>query len=251
MSTALTLPTHPTHRHPRTGLALRAIGFHPRTGLPLWPIIGAAADDWSSVFEGKTPTEVKEALEAAQEAAQKAGSGDPSPWDDLFKDQKPEDVKEALENSRKWETRAKGNKAKADQFDELVKKITGKDDDTDPEKLAQDLTAAQRDARATKVEVAVLKSASKHDADPALLADSRSFMDSIADLDPADDDFKSKLDAAIKKAVEDNAALKVTSATGPRPVRQQGKPSQGRQGGVQAGAERYKERRQRSSTTTS
>jgi hypothetical protein len=250
MSTALTLPVHPTLRHPRTGLALRAIGFHPRTGLPLWPIIGAAEDDWSSVFEGKTPTEIKEALDAAVAAAEKAGDGT-SPWDELFKDEKPEDVKEALENSRKWETRAKGNKTKADQFDELVKKITGKDDgDPDPDKLAQDLTAAQREARATKVEVAVLKSAGKHDANPALLADSRTFMDSIADLDPSADDFASKLDAAIKKAVTDNEALKVTATTGPKPVRQQGKPSQGKQGGVQAGADRYNERRQRSSTSS-
>jgi hypothetical protein len=243
------LPNHPTRRHPRTGLALRAIGFHPRTGRPLWPIIGAAEDDWSSVFEGKTPAEVKQELDAAVAAA--ATGGDDNPWAELFKDQKPEDVKEALENSRKWETRAKGNKAKADQLDELVKKITGKDDgDPDPEKLAGELTAAQREARATKVENAVLKRAGKHDANPSLLADSRSFMDSIADLDPAADDFGSRIDDAIKKAVDANAALKVTTVTGPKPVRQQGHPSGGKQGGVQAGAERYKERRQRSSTTS-
>lgn len=247
MRTAPALPIHPTRRHPRTGLALRAIGFHPRTGDPLWPILGASEDDWSSVFEGQTPAEVKQALDDALAAA---NSGD-NPWAELFKDQKPEEVKEALENSRKWEGRAKGNLTKAQAYDELVKKITGKDDEPDPDKLTQELTAAQRDARATKVENAVLKQASKHDANPALLADSRSFMDSIADLDPSADDFSSKVDAAIKKAVDANEALKVTPAAGPRPVRQQGSPSQSKQGGVQAGAERYRERRQRSSTTTS
>lgn len=244
------LPNHPTLRHPRTGLALRAIGFHPRTGLPLWPIIGAAEDDWSSLFEGKTPAEVKEALDAAQAAAEKAGDGD-SPWAELFKDQKPEDVKEALDNSRKWETRAKGNKTKAAQLDALVEVITGKKDDADPEKLKGELTAAQRETRATKVENAVLKGAIKHGANASLLADSRSFMDSVADLDPSADDFGSRLDAAIKKAVDENDALKVTTTTGPKPVKQQGNPSEGKQGGVQAGAERYRERRQRSSTSTS
>ncbi len=248
MSTAA-LPTHPTRRHPRTGLALQAIMLHPKTGLPVWPILGAAEDDWSSVFEGKTPAEVKQALDDALAAADKGG--DDNPWTAMFKDQKPEDVKEALDNSRKWETRAKGNKTKADQLDELVKKITGKDDQNpDPEKLAGDLTAAQREARATKIENAVLKSASKHEANPALLADSRSFMDSISDLDPSADDFSSKLDSAIKKAVEDNESLKVTHTTGPKPVRQQGKPSEGKQGGVQAGADRYNERRKRSSTSS-
>ena len=248
MRTALALPIHPTRRHPRTGLALRAIGLHPKTGHPVWPIIGASEDDWSSVFEGKTPTEVKQALDDAL-AASTATGGD-NPWAELFADQKPEDVKEALENSRKWETRAKGNVTKAQAYDELVKKITGKDEEPDPEKLTQELTAAQRDARATKVENAVLKQAGKHNANPALLADSRSFMDSIDDLDPADADFASKIDAAIKKAVDANEALKVTPAAGPRPVRQQGTPSQGKQGGVQAGAERYRERRQHSSSTT-
>jgi hypothetical protein len=244
------LPKHPTRRHPRTGLALEAIGLHPKTGRPLWPILGASEDDWSSVFEGQTPAEVKQALEAAQEAATKAGTDD-SPWTALFADQTPEKVKEALEESRKWETRAKGNKGKADLFDELAKKITGDDGEPDPEKLNQELTAAQRDARATKIENAVLKNAIKHDANPALLADSRSFMDSIAELDPSADDFASRISDAIKKAVTDNEALKVTApSSGPKPVRQQGKPSEGKQGGVQAGADLYDERRRRRSSTT-
>lgn len=247
------LPKHPTRRHPRTGLALEAIGLHPRTGHPIWPILGASEDDWSTVFEGKTPAEVQKALDdALAAAAEKAGGDDDSPWSELFKDQKPEDVKEALENSRKWETRAKGNKAKSDLLDELAKKITGDDGEPDPEKLTQELTAAQRDSRATKIENAVLKNASKHDANPALLADSRSFMDSIAELDPAADDFASKVSDAIKKAVTDNEALKVTApATGPKPVRQQGNPSEGKQGGVQAGADLYDERRRRRPSTTS
>jgi hypothetical protein len=245
------LPKHPNRRHPRTGLALEAIGLHPRTGHPIWPILGASEDDWSTVFEGKTPEEVKTALDDALAAAEKAGTDDNSVWTELFKDLTPEKVKEALDESRKWETRAKGNKGKADLLDELAKKITGDDGEPDPEKLTQELTAAQRDARATKIENAVLKNASKHDANPALLADSRSFMESIAELDPAADAFNSKISDAIKKAVTDNEALKLTApTTGPKPVRQQGKPSEGKQGGVQAGADLYDERRRRRSSTT-
>lgn len=246
------LPTHPTRRHPRTGLALAAVGLHPRTGQPIWPILGASDDDWSSIFEGQTPAEVKKALDDATAAA--AATGDDSSWASLFEGQKPEDVKEALDNSRKWETRAKGNKTKADQLDSLVEAITGKkDDQLDPDELKGQLSAARRETRATKVENAILKGAGKHHANPALLVDSRSFMDSVADLDPSADDFAKNVDEAIRKAVENNEAFKVAAAgdTRPPPVRQQGNPSQSKQGGVQAGAERYRERRQRSSTSTS
>lgn len=38
------LPTHPTRKHPHTGLALQAVGFR-RSGAPIWPILGAAPDD--------------------------------------------------------------------------------------------------------------------------------------------------------------------------------------------------------------
>lgn len=243
MSTAA-LPTHPTRRHPRTGLALQAIGLHPRTGDPVWPILGASEDDWSSVFEGKTPAEVKQALDDAIAAVEK--SGDDNPWAELFKDMKPEDVKEALDNSRKWETRAKGNKTKADLLDELAKLITGEtDDEPDPEKLKGDLTAAQRESRATKVENAILRTAGKHEANATLLVDSRTFMDSVKELDPSADDFSSKLDDAIKKAVDANEAFKVAPATTtrPKPVRQQGSPSEGKQGGsVSTGREAYEQR---------
>lgn len=249
MSTAaFALPTHPTKVHPRTGLALQAVGFR-ANGQPIWPFIGASEDDddWATTFEGKTPAEVKKELDDALAASK--GSGD-SPWDELFPDEDPEKVKEALANSRKWEDRAKGNKTKADAYDDLVKKITGKDDDPDPDEVNRNLTAAQREARDARVELAVMRAAGKHEADPAKLADSRTFMASIADLDPSADDFTSKLNDAIKKAVTDNESLKATTTTGPKPVRQQGKPSQGKQGGVQAGADLFSERHKRSSTTT-
>lgn len=38
------LPTHPTRKHPHTGLALQAVGFR-RSGAPISPILGASPDD--------------------------------------------------------------------------------------------------------------------------------------------------------------------------------------------------------------
>lgn len=252
------LPIHPSLRHPRTGKPIQAVGLRDN-GLPIWPIMGASPDDinldsWTEKFGDKTPDQVQKELDDALAKVSESGGSDDSEWTKTFGDKKPEEIKEAVDQSRKWETRAKGNKDKADQYDALAKLITGKDDDKpDADKLAGDLTAAQRDARATKVENAVLKSATKHDADPTRLSDSRSFMSSIADLDPSEDDFATKLDTAIKKAVEDDESFKVTTATtstGPRPARQQGRPSEGQQqGSVKTGAQLYEERHGKKSSS--
>lgn len=238
--------------HPRTGKQLHPLGYR-KSGAPIWPIMGGDgtepdANAWTEVFGDKSPEDVKKALDDAL-----AQPGGDSPWDDLFKDQKPEDVKAAVDESRKWESRSKANKTKADAYDALVEKITGKSDEDqpDPEKLAGDLTAAQRETRATKVENAILRRAGKHEADAGMLVDSRTFMASVADLDPSADDFTSKVDDAIKKAVDDNDAFRVVVSTGPRPVRQQGKPSKGKQGGIQAGAELYNSRRPKRAGATS
>jgi hypothetical protein len=61
------------------------------------------------------------------------------------------------------------------------------------------------------VELAVYRGASKHGADPDALTDSRAFLRSIADLDPADEGFSKAVNAAIKAAVTDNPKLKAAS----------------------------------------
>jgi hypothetical protein len=58
------------------------------------------------------------------------------------------------------------------------------------------------------VELAAFKAAGKHEANPAALLDSRSFLESVAGLDPAAEDFGTKLDAAIKAAVDGNQQLR-------------------------------------------
>ncbi|GAA2037385.1 hypothetical protein GCM10009740_31490 [Terrabacter terrae] len=84
----------------------------------------------------------------------------------------------------------------------------------DPVQLAEQLTTAQQAQRQTAVELAVYKTASKHSGDPDALLDSRAFLAKVADLDPAADDFPSKVDEAIKSAVTDNPKLKAARVAG-------------------------------------
>lgn len=58
------------------------------------------------------------------------------------------------------------------------------------------------------VELAAYKAAGKHDANPAALLDSRSFLKSVEGLDPSTKDFDTKVSEAIKKAVDDNQQLR-------------------------------------------
>lgn len=84
-----------------------------------------------------------------------------------------------------------------------------KDDETpDPDALvAQAQTERQsalEEARATKVELAVLRNADKHDANTEELLDSRDFTRKLKDLDPTAADFTSQVDELIKAAVDSN-----------------------------------------------
>lgn len=83
-----------------------------------------------------------------------------------------------------------------------------------PEELTAQVQAAQQQARAAQVELAVHRSASTHRADPSALLDSRAFLAKVADLDPTADDFGDKVTAAIKQAVTDNPKLLAAQAAG-------------------------------------
>lgn len=88
------------------------------------------------------------------------------------------------------------------------------DEPVDPEQLVAAATAAReqaetsaaenaRLARESQVELAVLRAAIDTDADAKGLLDSRSFMNSVRDLDPTAADFASQVGAAIAQALED------------------------------------------------
>lgn len=143
-------------------------------------------------------------------------------WSKEFEGQTPEQIKQALTESRKWETRSKENFTKAQQLDALLKVLNPEADNPDPTKVANDLTAAQREAAATKVENAVLRVALKNNADAVRLTDSRSFMSRVGALDPSASDFEAKVKQAITKAVEDDPTLSKNPGPRPNPYQGQG-----------------------------
>lgn len=144
------------------------------------------ADDWASTFEGMTPAQVKE----------------------------------ALEHSRKWESRAKENRPKAEKYDQLLASLNGDgaggSTPPTPEQLTTDLTAARQGERDAKLESAVLRSAARQNANGDRLTDSNSFMAGIRalDLDPSAADFATKIDGAVKAAVDADKSLSTALSVG-------------------------------------
>jgi hypothetical protein len=84
---------------------------------------------------------------------------------------------------------------------------------------AQAAAAAERDrARAAAVELAVLRSASRQQANGDALLDSRTFASQLTGLDPAAADFAQQVDAAITTAVEANPGWKLAAPTPAAPA---------------------------------
>ncbi len=89
------------------------------------------------------------------------------------------------------------------------------DEQTDPAKLADQLTEREQQLTQHRIELAAYRAAGKHGADPDALLDSRGVVTALSNLDPSADDFASQVDAAIKAAVESNPKLKASQAPGP------------------------------------
>ncbi|MEU9557984.1 hypothetical protein [Streptomyces fumanus] len=131
-------------------------------------------------------------------------------------------------NGEAAKARTSAKKAAADEARAEIVKELGKalglikdDKETppDPAALMAQVEKATSAHRETAIELAVYRGASKHGADPDALTDSRAFLKSIADLDPGDEEFAKKVNAAIKQAVADNPKLK---AQGQAPARTSG-----------------------------
>jgi hypothetical protein len=168
-------------------------------------------------------------------SADTAGKDDkPKPKPPAKKDEDPaaelerlrKELKQANADAAKARTNAK--KAAADEArSEITKQIAktlgliedDKDTPPDPKALSAEIEKAKAAHRETAVELAVFRGASKYGADAEALTDSRSFLRSIADLDPGDEEFAKKVNAAIKQAVADNPKLK---AAGQAPARTSG-----------------------------
>lgn len=97
------------------------------------------------------------------------------------------------------------------QLDAIAKALGLKGDEPpDPDKLASQLTSEQAEKRDAKVQLAVYRAATANGANPDALLDSQSFLTSVKDVDPADQD---KVATAIKAAVEKNPNLAAQRVT--------------------------------------
>lgn len=120
--------------------------------------------------------------------------------------------------ARKWEARARQNSSKASsveqqltQFQKAMAQALGIEKADDPKQLAENLTAAQQQAVDARRELAVVRLAARNGANPDALADSASFLRSIAGIDPDDTD---AIASAIAKAVDTNPALAAATPRG-------------------------------------
>lgn len=127
---------------------------------------------------------------------------------------------ERSESASQRTARQQAEQAAQQQADERTRAIlkaagidTGDSDEEDPAKLAEAARAerekAEADAREARVELAVYRAAPGKNADAAALLDSRTFLQSLKDLDPTD---SAAVEAAVEKAVQDNPKLAVTQA---------------------------------------
>ena len=210
-----TLPfKHPLATH-CAGTILGYVG-----GRPVYAIAGGSGEGEG---EGGTPPPPPGGEGTPPPPPPAAGPWDNFQWDGKV-DSLPEPVakviREAREEAGKSRTVAKENAAK-EAREQLLKDLGLVKDDqpADPAKLAAEIGekdtrigSLEGSVRSLTVELAAYKAAGKHEANPAALLDSRSFLESVKGLDPAADDFSTKLDAAIKAAVEGNQQLRTGQA---------------------------------------
>ena len=104
--------------------------------------------------------------------------------------------------------------------------LPGDNETPDPAKLAEQLSTEQARARQAQIDLTVYQTASKHLGDPVALLDSRTFQAKVAALDPSAGDFQTKVDAAIKEAVDANPKLKAGRAPGASTIPNAGGPGE-------------------------
>lgn len=165
-----------------------------------------------------TPLDARQAQERAASDGQDGQQAQGRPLGDL-----DPAVQKELDRARgdaaryrtEKDTAVQEAKAEADARVQAILKAAGIDtgDGDDPEQAAaadrQAREAAEADARAARVELAVYRAAAGANADAAALLDSRSFLDRVKDVDPTDAD---AVTAAIKATVQENPRLAATQA---------------------------------------
>lgn len=178
----------------------------------------AGAGAGASGNAGAAPSPADVAAQATAKATADAAAATSAGWDGKVESLDPA-VQKMITDLRAEAGAARTNaKATAaqearDALAQDIGKALGLVKDGDDAPDAATLTAQLAETgdahRVTKVELAVFKAASTAGADPQALLDSRSFLDAVKDVDPAD---TAAITAAITKATTDNPRLKAAQA---------------------------------------
>jgi hypothetical protein len=224
---------HPLATH-AAGTILGYVG-----GRPVYAIAGGSGEGEGAAGSGGQPGS-GESGQSGQGAGASGGQGSgqggqpgsADPWAGFQWDGKVESlpepvakvIRDAREEAGKSRTTAKANAAQEarQELAQEIGKALGlvKDDKpADPAELTRTITTQttrigelESTNRTLSIELAAYKAADKHGANPAALLDSRSFLESVKGLDPSASDFTTKLDDAIKAAVDNNAQLRTGQA---------------------------------------
>ena len=95
------------------------------------------------------------------------------------------------------------------------------------DELAAQVKSSQTELQGAQVELAVYKAAGAAGANPVALLDSRSFLKTVAALDPTKNTFQTQVDAAIKTALTEHPELKVALAAARNGVNHSGGTGEG------------------------
>jgi hypothetical protein len=131
------------------------------------------------------------------------------------------------------------NAAQQTMLDNIAKALGLKAEDAGEDPVAQVGTLTTQvqtltsEAAQLRAELLVHTIAGEHGANPVSLLDSRTFVNTLHGLDPAADDYRTKVADAIKAAVEQNATLKAGGQVQPT---RGGAPEAGQGAGDEAGA---------------
>ncbi|MFH0980115.1 MAG: hypothetical protein V2A79_01070 [Planctomycetota bacterium] len=186
----------------------------------------STAEETKEATSGETKTEAAQAAAAQGQSQTQAATSPLTDAEIATLDARTQKyITELRQENAKDRTKAKETAAAEARktLAQEIGKALGLVDNDDPaaaaKTAAEQRDAALAEAKAVKVEIAVMRTAAKHGASPEALVDSRAFMTKLAGLDPAADDFAAQVDAAVKEAVESNPTLKVAP---PAPARSGG-----------------------------
>jgi len=168
---------------------------------------GGGGGDAAAQAAAQAATEAAAKTAADEAAAKAAAEDDKTDW---------------KAEARKWEKLSKDNKTALDTtkaekqstLDAIAKALGLKDDELDPKKLADQLTAAGTAKVAAEVKLAVFMAAQAAGANPVALLDRNSFTTTVKGLDPTAADFATKVTEAITTAVTADPTLKSTVVPG-------------------------------------